>query len=289
MTFRQMEIFVAVCQHQSITTAAEHSMVSPQAVSRTIKDLEKELDCHLVERTKEGVFPTEIGRYVLSECVDLLQKYQNILTTVEQMQGKQEVTISVAMPLGTLLAVDYHLFDDFEQEHPTVNISYNEYTDAAVSAAFQEDKYDLYFSATPLEKKGVTSEKLISHPVYLCIPTTHPLYREETITLELLTHHGFAMFTEDFQLRRNFVRVFEQKGYTPIIQASSRDYNALKDLAYYENLLFITAGHSRRPDVGFRYVPFPSDDFTWDIWLVRNVEKSDKWVDMLCQYIKDSL
>ena len=43
MTFRQLEIFTAVCECGSITTASREYHISPQGISHTIRELEEEL------------------------------------------------------------------------------------------------------------------------------------------------------------------------------------------------------------------------------------------------------
>ena len=67
MTFRQMELFILVCEYKSISKTSEKLFISQQGVSKMIRELEKELSCKLLNRTKNSISPTESGLYFLEE------------------------------------------------------------------------------------------------------------------------------------------------------------------------------------------------------------------------------
>ena len=73
MTFRQMELFVDVCENGSITNASRHSHVSPQGISRTIRQLEEELGSELITRTHSGISVTPRGSFFYEECRRVLK------------------------------------------------------------------------------------------------------------------------------------------------------------------------------------------------------------------------
>ena len=66
MTFRQMEIFTAVCECGSITTASRAYHISPQGISHTIRELEEELGCLLLNRSVSGVTVSPVATCISS-------------------------------------------------------------------------------------------------------------------------------------------------------------------------------------------------------------------------------
>ena len=62
---RELRVFVAVAQHLSFTRAAEQLHLTQQAVSKTIRELERELGVELLERTSREVRLTAAGRALL--------------------------------------------------------------------------------------------------------------------------------------------------------------------------------------------------------------------------------
>lgn len=62
---RELRVFVAVAQHLSFTRAAEQLHLTQQAVSKTIRELERELGVELLERTSREVRLTPAGEALL--------------------------------------------------------------------------------------------------------------------------------------------------------------------------------------------------------------------------------
>ena len=61
MEYKQLQVFLKVCETKSITKAAERLFISQQAVSRIIANLESELNARLFIRTPQGVELTDWG------------------------------------------------------------------------------------------------------------------------------------------------------------------------------------------------------------------------------------
>ena len=61
----QMAYLIDVAKTGSINTTAKRMFSSQQAVSESLKRLEAELNCTILNRSKRGVSLTEDGKYVL--------------------------------------------------------------------------------------------------------------------------------------------------------------------------------------------------------------------------------
>ena len=66
-TLSLYRIFYTVAQCGSISAAARHLYISQPAISKSISNLENELQTHLFERTSRGVSLTEEGQF--SSCI----------------------------------------------------------------------------------------------------------------------------------------------------------------------------------------------------------------------------
>ena len=63
MSPRQLEYFLEIYNQKSIKKAAEKLIISPQAVSKTIKEIEEELGVKLFLRGKKSLEPTAEAEY----------------------------------------------------------------------------------------------------------------------------------------------------------------------------------------------------------------------------------
>lgn len=73
MTFVQLQYFVEIINHRSINAAAKACYVSYNAMYKSLKSLEKELQTDLVLRDATGVIPTPAGRKFYDDVVGILK------------------------------------------------------------------------------------------------------------------------------------------------------------------------------------------------------------------------
>ena len=62
---RQLNIFIALEETRSFTAAAKECFITQSAVSHSIKALEKQLDCQLIERMGKHIILTPYGEVFL--------------------------------------------------------------------------------------------------------------------------------------------------------------------------------------------------------------------------------
>lgn len=75
MTIQELEYFKIICREKSITKAARQLYITPQGLSKTLKNLESELQTTLLTRNTSGVTLTETGQYLCDHLDILLTDY----------------------------------------------------------------------------------------------------------------------------------------------------------------------------------------------------------------------
>ena len=73
MTIEQLRYFVLTAQEISINSASRKLHISPQALSRTLINLENELHATLLERSRHGITLTPAGRRLLASAEAFLE------------------------------------------------------------------------------------------------------------------------------------------------------------------------------------------------------------------------
>ncbi|MFI3214441.1 MAG: LysR family transcriptional regulator [Eubacteriales bacterium] len=285
MTFKQIELFVLVCQYESIARVSELNFVSPQSVSRMMKDLETELNSTLFSRTSNGIIPTEVGKYFRDECIEILVKKDMLIKNILQMNSDNKTTIHIGMALGSLAALNYHIFDEFEAINPNINIEYSEFIDCDLEERFVNNEFDFIIATNPISKDSYDNTKILTEQVYLSIPVEHDLYHIPNITMSHLENYEFAMFTDAYHIHDKFMKCFQETGFSPNIKIFSTDFNSIKNLAYQNNLLSLDVQHSLKKEHGFRHVPFPCKSLVLEFWIVRRIKEDTPIIGALCQQI----
>lgn len=291
MTFRQMEVFIAVCECKSINKASSVYYVSQQGISKIIRELEKELGCQLFYRSINGVSPTQYGAYFLDECRIILERKRYMYSHISHVKDVPQETIFLGMAFGVISVLPYKLITDFENTHPHVNIEYADHADFYLEELLKKDEYDFCITTGVMDSDRFSAECLIQEQTYLCIPWTHELYRKKHIQVDDLKCQRYAMFSTQFHIRHNFVATCRNAGFNPIIDISSSDFNSLREIAQHNNLLFVVPAHTiSLDDSKLRYYKFPDDNFSWDVYFVK--KKNKKLTENMLafyRYIKEQL
>lgn len=75
--FRQVRAFVAVAEQGSFTLAAKQIYLTQSAVSHSIRALEQQLSCKLLDRSRRKVELTTEGEVFLRRCKRVLQELED--------------------------------------------------------------------------------------------------------------------------------------------------------------------------------------------------------------------
>ena len=86
MQLESLRYFVEVAQTNSITKASQNMFLSQQGISRSIQQLEQELECTLLIRGQKGVSLTEEGEAVYNFALNVLAQKKEMMKTLNQIK-----------------------------------------------------------------------------------------------------------------------------------------------------------------------------------------------------------
>lgn len=87
MNISQLEHAVEVIQCGSFSKAAEKRFMSPQALSKAVSGLEKELGVKLIERHGRGIIPTPAGLRFAQEASIVIRDFKNLKSSIREHNG----------------------------------------------------------------------------------------------------------------------------------------------------------------------------------------------------------
>ncbi|MEP5154092.1 LysR family transcriptional regulator [Planktotalea sp.] len=119
----QMLIFASVVEKGSISAAARQMGQTPSAVSKQISVLEDQVRYRLLNRTRNGVLPTQEGQAFYEKCRDMAEKYHEAKALVFNLdgipRGKLRIASSVAFGKSQLIPA----LPKFMEEYPEIEVS----------------------------------------------------------------------------------------------------------------------------------------------------------------------
>lgn len=100
VTLRHLEIFRAVCAHESVTQAAEKLNMTQPAVSMAIKELEVFYGVRLFERMNRRLYITEAGRSLLQYADTVLSQFEESVQVLRQGGAHGRCRFGMTVTIG---------------------------------------------------------------------------------------------------------------------------------------------------------------------------------------------
>ena len=97
MKLHQLRDFIAVARTGSVRAAARHQKLSQPTLTRSIRQLEKELGLPLFERTAKGAGLNDYGRTFLQRAEHVANEVERSKEELEQMAGGRGGSVAVAV------------------------------------------------------------------------------------------------------------------------------------------------------------------------------------------------
>jgi len=120
---------IDISKTNSINATAKRVFTSQQTISESVKRLEAELGCIILDRSKTGVNLTEDGKYVLSYAIHTVEQYESLLQHFKNRSSSQplqgSLSLGVAPMIASILTTDFSL--EMHKHHPDITMQIKEY------------------------------------------------------------------------------------------------------------------------------------------------------------------
>ncbi len=180
-TVRQLEYLVALDEHRHFRRAAERCHVSQPTLSAQLAALEEKLDVQLVERQRTGIVLTDIGRQVL----EIARRILNDVEEIRDLSASHGVGLGGVVRLGMAPTVGPYLLPrmipDLHKTYPALKIYAREELPLSLPASLEDGRHDLIIAPLPVRQADIESEPLFREPLFLALPSDHPLAARKRI------------------------------------------------------------------------------------------------------------
>ncbi len=211
LDFRQLQIFMAVWQHRSLSRAAETVHLTQPTVSAHLKSLEEQLNVRLFDRNSREVVPTRAGHVLfpyIRQMVKLNQQAREALSGfLGEGRGVLEVEAS-NIPGQYLLPA---LLGRFKQTRPLIEIRLYISDTAAVAEKVQSGAIELGMTGAVISKKRLRFDECFSDELVFITHTGHPLASKKVVSFEEVMAQPMIMREKGSGTRLTVERALSQR------------------------------------------------------------------------------
>lgn len=193
-TLRQLEVFVAVAQHESVSQAARALSLSQSAASTALAELERQFDCQLLDRIGKRLKLNALGFQLLPKAVALLDRAEEVEELLRGQQSIGNLEVGATLTIGNYLAT--LLISDFMQQHPGSRVRLEVRNTRAIIDRVRHHQLDLGLIEGQCEEDDVIAQPWVEDDLVVFCAPNHPLAGKGPIELDRLLREAWIMREE---------------------------------------------------------------------------------------------
>ncbi|MGM0165498.1 hypothetical protein IGI39_000440 [Enterococcus sp. AZ135] len=226
MYLEKLKYFIDLVQTGSFTKAGKKNFVSQASITQQIRFLETHFACQLIDRTTIPVKPTEAGKLLYQESLQLLQQYEHL---TQQMSDYNEQKRRIRIEYTSIM--DIQLFSQVVQdkklEQEKILLDIEKVPLKGVAENLVNHRYDaaISFDSEFFEEKQIRTLPLYYGDYCAVVGKGHPFFKKESLSLEELYSQPIVMLSPE-TIGKSYYLMLEnalQDGYAPNIAKVTDD------------------------------------------------------------------
>ena len=275
VTIKDLEYFQTACQERSITKAAKLLYITPQGLSKTIKNLEYEFQTQLLNRSTAGITLTETGQYLFEHLPEFLDSYHSIYKDIQEIRQRENHEIDLLSAYGILRLVTPECIAAFRKAHPEILFHYREYPDKQVERMFLAKEGNVAFTIGPSDDPQFHAELLESFEMKLLVNKNHPLSERSSVTIEDLRGEPLYLESSEFYIHHLISRRCEEAGFTPDIVFETSGFSLCHKMVKRNQGISVVVDFvfDDMGDESMCLLPFSDGDYKWSTYMLTRREQ----------------
>ena len=217
MELNQLRQFKVVAEMEHVTKASASLHVAQSALSKTIRNLETELNAELFVRKGKTIRLNENGRILLHYADRILKDVDSIYVEIDENNARYSREVHLSMCVASKLIPQ--LLAEFHQANPDIKVTIT-----------QKQKAQLDLFASSKEIHSDNHCLLMKERLVLAVPLTHPIASEKEVRLDMLKDADFICVTSGQSLGDLTNEFCHMAGFEPNIILESDSPSIVRDL-----------------------------------------------------------
>jgi DNA-binding transcriptional LysR family regulator len=228
ITLNQLRVLCEVVHYGQFTRAAEALRISQPAVSKCIKDMERQIGVPLFEQIGRRVLLTEAGNIMHAHAERILTELGNAEHALRALQSGEvgRLLIGASTTPGTYLLPP--LLGAFRNRFPQAELTLKISDTREIVQHVLDGLLDLGVVGEADFKPTLYVERIVTEKLVLILPPSHPLADKEAISLDDLTAAPFVLRERGSSTREVLERALHARGLEPNIVMELNNAEAVK-------------------------------------------------------------
>lgn len=201
-TLRQLEIFLAVARHESVSRAADELSLSQSATSTALGELERQFDTQLFDRIGKALRLNELGKVLLPHAVQLTEHAREIESILGRRTDFGPLHIGATLTVGNYLAT--LIAADFLRRHPSAQVRLSVHNSATIIHQLLHYEMDLGLIEGSCRHPDLLVEPWVEDELVVFCAPGHPLAKCRQASMEELAGQEWILRESGSGTRETF-------------------------------------------------------------------------------------
>ena len=270
MDIKDLEYFTVICKYQNIAKAARSLYITPQGLSKIVKNLEMELGTTLLHRTGSGIALTQSGEYLSQHLPEFLHSYHQMCNEVRCIAQRETHEIHLLSAYGILRLVTPDCLAAFSARYPHIRLSYQEFPDRQVEQRFLDGEGDVAFTVGRSALKHVDATPMEKFEIKMMVHKDNPLAQKPTADIQDLATGPLYIESTEFNIHHEIMDRCHATGVTPTIAFESSGFSLCQKLVSQNKGISVIVDFisDDMQHSNLRLLPFSDGPYYWETYML---------------------
>lgn len=203
-TLKQLQVFLAVANHENVSHAAGDLALSQSAASTALKQLEQRFEVKLFDRIGKRLQLNEQGRLLRPKAAALIARAEDLESTLLQHGDIGELRVGATLTIGNYLAIG--ILVSFMRDHPQAKVALTVENTAAIAAKVQNFELDIGLIEGELQEPSLDVSYWREDELTVFCSPEHSLAKKSRLTEEDLIAANWIVREKGSGTRQAFDR-----------------------------------------------------------------------------------
>lgn len=191
MTLRHIKIFVAVCECNSVTAAAEKLYLAQPSVSLAIRELEDYYGIKLFDRISRRLFITEQGKIFLKYANHIASLFNELDNKIKNWDSIGTLRVGSSITIGNNLLPGF--IKKFNMKYPQIKVQVTIDNSEEIESRVMKNEVDIGLVEGIPCNNQVEKEKFRKDQLVLICAANHQLAKSGEVTIKELPKYDFIL------------------------------------------------------------------------------------------------
>lgn len=192
LTFRLLEVYVAVVRTGSVTAAAQQLHLTQPTVSQQLKRLTETVGEPLLISGGRGIELTDVGRELYRSALDVTGRFEDFTDYLAELRGGHRGRFSIAL-VNTAQYVLPRLLGPYSQAFPEVELTLEIGNRQQLLQRFERQLDDVYVFSHPPALEQAVAARFLRNPLVMIAPQQHPLASRAQLSIHDIKQERFLL------------------------------------------------------------------------------------------------